>query len=154
MTLQTAPAFMAAATGGKTLSLDMFSGRSLVLYFYPKDNTPGCTTEGQEFAALHAEFESAGCAVLGVSRDGLKSHEQFKSKLGLPYDLLTDHDERLCAAYGVMKMKNLYGKQVRGVERSTFVIDAQGRIAREWRGVKVPQHARQVLDFIKTLPTT
>ena len=151
MAQQTAPAFSAAATGGKTLILSQFQGRKLVLYFYPKDNTPGCTTEGQDFAALHAQFLAADCDVLGVSRDSIKSHENFKAKLAMPFDLLSDPDEQVCEQYGVMKLKNMYGKQVRGIERSTFVIDAQGRIAMEWRGVKVPDHARQVLEFVMSL---
>lgn len=126
-------------------------GRKLVLYIYPKDNSPGCTTEGQQFRDLHREFAKANCEVYGVSRDALKSHEGFKSKLKLPFELLSDADETACAQFGVIKMKSLYGKKVRGIERSTFVIDREGRLAREWRGVKVPGHAQEVLDFVKTL---
>ena len=151
MALHTAPAFEAVATGGKMLSLSQFHGRKLVLYFYPKDNTPGCTTEGQDFAALYSQFQAAGCDVVGVSRDSVKSHESFKAKLAMPFELLSDPDEQVCELYGVMKLKNMYGKQVRGIERSTFVIDPQGQIAREWRGVKVPDHARQVLEFVMSL---
>jgi peroxiredoxin Q/BCP len=146
-----APEFEAPATGGKAFKLSQFRGRTLVLYFYPKDNTPGCTTEGQDFRALHPQFQALDCEVFGISRDSLKSHENFKAKLGLPFELLSDSDEKVCEAFAVMKMKNMYGKQVRGVERSTFVIDAQGRIARSWRGVKVPDHAREVLEFVRTL---
>ena len=146
-----APDFEAPSTGGKTFKLSQAKGHALVLYFYPKDNTPGCTTEGRDFAELHPLFQALGCEVLGVSRDSLKSHENFKAKLGMPFELLSDPDEQVCEAFGVMKLKNMYGKQVRGVERSTFVIDAQGRLAREWRGVKVPNHAQEVLEFVRTL---
>lgn len=146
------PEFEAAATGGETLRCGPARGRAVVLYFYPKDNTPGCTTEGRDFAALHAGFLQAECDVFGVSRDSLKSHENFKAKLALPFELVADPEERLCTLFAVMKMKTLYGKQVRGVERSTFVIDAHGRIVREWRGVKVPDHVRQVLEFVRNLP--
>lgn len=136
-----------------TFRLSAYRGRILVLYFYPRDNTPGCTTEGMDFRDLYAGFQDLGCEVFGVSRDSLKSHENFKAKLGLPFELISDPDETVCELYGVMKLKKLYGKEVRGVERSTFVIDAQGRIARVWRGVKVPGHARQVLEFVQTLAT-
>lgn len=126
-------------------------GQTLVLYFYPKDNTPGCTAEGQDFRDLHAGFARAGAGVYGISRDSLKSHEGFKAKMRFPFELLSDADEALCRQFGVIKMKSMYGKQVRGIERSTFVLDGEGRIAREWRGVKVPGHAQEVLDFVKTL---
>jgi peroxiredoxin Q/BCP len=139
------------ATAGKAFNLAEHRGKKLVLYFYPKDATPGCTTEAQEFRALHAEFERAGCAVYGISRDSLKSHENFKAKQGLPFDLLSDADETACQRFGVIKMKNLYGKQVRGIERSTFVFDQEGALRRAWRGVKVPGHAQEVLDFVKSL---
>jgi thioredoxin-dependent peroxiredoxin len=147
----TVPEFEAPATGGKTFRLSAARGKPLVLYFYPKDNTPGCTDEGIQFRDLHAEFEKLGWSVYGVSRDSIKSHEGFKSKMSFPFDLLSDPDEALCQMFGVMKMKNMYGKQVRGIERSTFVIDAAGKLRKEWRGVKVPGHAQAVLDFIKTL---
>lgn len=146
-----APEFEAPATGGETFTLKPSRGRALVLYFYPKDNTPGCTTEGQDFRELYPLFQALECDVYGISRDSLKSHENFKAKLGLPFGLISDPDEKVCELFGVMKLKNMYGKQVRGVERSTFVIDPQGRIAREWRGVKVPEHAQQVLEFVRTL---
>jgi peroxiredoxin Q/BCP len=142
------PAFKAASTGGE-ISLSGLKGKTVVLYFYPKDNTPGCTTEGTDFAAAHPKFVQAGAVVLGVSRDSLKSHEGFKTKMGFPFELISDPDEALCEVFGVMKMKNMYGKQVRGVERSTFVIDREGRLAREWRGVKVPGHVDEVLAFVR-----
>ena len=147
---KTVPDFSAAATGG-AFDLSASRGKTVVLYFYPKDNTPGCTTEGADFASLHGKFAKAGARVFGVSRDSLKSHENFKSKMGFPFDLISDPDERLCALFGVMKMKNMYGKQVRGIERSTFVIDAAGKLAREWRGVKVPGHAEEVLAFVQSM---
>jgi thioredoxin-dependent peroxiredoxin len=145
------PEFEAPATGGKTFRLSAAHGKPVVLYFYPKDNTPGCTDEGAQFRDLYGEFQKLGCDVYGVSRDSLKSHEGFKAKMSFPFDLLSDPEEALCQMFGVMKMKNMYGKQVRGIERSTFVIDAAGKLRKEWRGVKVPGHAQQVLDFVKTL---
>ena len=145
------PDFETASTGNKTFKLSASLGRPLVLYFYPKDNTPGCTTEGQQFRDLHAEFARLGCAIYGVSRDSVKSHEGFRSKMAFPFDLLSDPDENLCNLFGVMKMKNMYGRQVRGIERSTFVIDAHGRVSRQWRGVKVPGHAQEVLEFVRSL---
>ena len=143
--------FTLPATSGQSFTLSAQRGKTVVLYFYPKDSTPGCTTEAQQFRDLHAEFLAAGAVVLGVSRDSLKSHENFKAKQGLPFELISDPDETLCGLFGVMKMKNMYGKQVRGVERSTFVIDPSGVLRREWRGVKVPGHAQEVLDYVKTL---
>jgi thioredoxin-dependent peroxiredoxin len=145
------PDFEIASTGNKTFKLSASLGSPLVLYFYPKDNTPGCTTEGQQFRDLHAEFAKFGCAIHGVSRDSIKSHESFKSKMGFAFDLLSDPDEKVCDLFGVMKMKNMYGKQVRGVERSTFVIDARGSVRKEWRGVRVPGHAQEVLEFVRSL---
>jgi peroxiredoxin Q/BCP len=141
------PDFELPATGNQRFQLSAFAGHPFVLYFYPKDNTPGCTDEGLQFRELHDAFRSAGLAVFGISRDSLKSHEAFKKKMGFPFELLSDEREVACGIFGVVKMKNMYGRQVRGIERSTFVIDRQGRIAREWRGVKVPGHAREVLDF-------
>ena len=141
--------FTLPSTGGNfTLSA---ASRPLVIYFYPKDSTPGCTTESAAFRDLHADFLAAGATVVGISRDSLKSHQNFKAKLELPFELLSDPDETVCGLFGVMKMKNMYGKQVRGVERSTFVIGADNRILREGRGVKVPGHAEEVLAFIRTL---
>lgn len=148
---QPAPDFEIPATGGKTFRLSSAKGKTLVLYFYPKDNTPGCTTEGQQFRDLHPQFSKLRCEVYGVSRDSMKSHENFKSKMAFPFDLLSDADETVCKLFDVMKMKNMYGKKVRGIERSTFVIDARGFVRREWRGVKVPDHAQEVLEFVKTL---
>jgi peroxiredoxin Q/BCP len=148
---QAVPDFELPSTGGQLFRLLAARGKPLVLYFYPKDSTPGCTTEAQQFRDLHAEFEAAGCRVLGISRDSLKSHENFKAKQGLPFDLLSDAEEVACGLFGVIKLKNMYGKQVRGVERSTFVLDAAGMLRREWRGVKVAGHAQEVLDFVKTL---
>ncbi len=138
-------------TSGKTFNLADYRGKNLVLYFYPKDNTPGCTTEGMQFRDLHPQFQAANTDIFGISRDSLKSHENFKGKLGMPFELISDPDETLCTMFDVMKMKNMYGKQVRGVERSTFVIDAAGKVVKEWRGVKVPAHVDEVLAFIKTL---
>ncbi len=136
---------------GDPFRLSALRGSTVVLYFYPKDSTPGCTTEGMQFRDLHKKFADAGAKVYGVSRDSLKSHENFKDKLKFPFDLLSDADEKACTQFGVIKMKNLYGRKVRGIERSTFVIDKDGALAREWRGVKVPGHAQEVLDFVKTL---
>ncbi len=147
----TVPDFEITSTGNKTFKLSASLGSPLVLYFYPKDNTPGCTTEGQQFRDLHAEFAKLGCAVHGISRDSVKSHEGFKARMGFPFDLLSDPDEKICNLFGVMKMKNMYGRQVHGVERSTFVIDARGSVRRQWRGVKVPGHAQEVLEFVRSL---
>lgn len=127
------------------------AGHPVVLYFYPKDNTPGCTTEGAQFRDLHAKFRKLGVLVAGVSRDSLKSHSSFSDKMAFPFPLLSDPDEALCKQFDVIRMKNMYGKQVRGIERSTFVIDKDGKLAREWRKVKVPGHAQEVLDFVRTL---
>ncbi|HVF17331.1 MAG TPA: peroxiredoxin [Steroidobacteraceae bacterium] len=144
------PDFTAAATGGD-FTLSAHRGKTVVLYFYPKDNTPGCTTEGHDFAAANSKFKQANALVLGVSRDNLKSHEGFKSQMKFPFELISDPDEKLCELFGVMKMKNMYGRQVRGVERSTFVIDTAGKLRKEWRGVKVPNHVDQVLAFTQSL---
>ena len=146
-----APAMSRPATGGKTISLAQLKGKAVVLYFYPKDATPGCTLEGQDFTRLHEQFRKAGAEVFGVSRDSLKSHENFKANQKYSLDLLSDEDEKLCQAFGVIKMKNMYGRQVRGIERSTFVIDKEGTIKKEWRGVRVPGHAEEVLEFVKSL---
>ena len=148
---QIVPDFSLPATGGKNFMLSGARGRTLVLYFYPKDSTPGCTAEAQQFRDLYPAFVEAGCTVVGVSRDSLRSHENFKSKQELPFELLSDADETLCAQFAVIKTKTLYGKQVRGVERSTFVIDAGGALRREWRGIKAPGHAQEVLDFVNAL---
>jgi peroxiredoxin Q/BCP len=143
--------FALPSTGGKEFRLSAVKTDLLVLYFYPKDNTPGCTTEGMQFRDLYPQFQKAGCTVAGVSRDSLGSHERFKAKMAFPFELLSDEDEKVCALFGVMKMKNMYGRKVRGIERSTFVLDRERVIRREWRGVKVPGHAQEVLDFVKAV---
>jgi len=142
--------FTADSTRGP-FKLSAQKGHPVVLYFYPKDNTPGCTNEGAQFRDLYPAFRKLGAVIVGCSRDSLKSHEGFKAKMGFPFELLSDADEKLCSAFGVIKMKNMYGKKVRGIERSTFVIDGAGKLAKEWRGVKVPGHAEEVLEFVKTL---
>ena len=144
------PDFTVEATAGP-FTLSEYRGHPVVLYFYPKDNTPGCTTEGAQFRDLHDRFAKAGAVVAGVSRDSVKSHQGFAAKMGFPFPLLSDADETLCLAFDVIKMKNMYGKKVRGIERSTFLIDADGKLAREWRGVKVPGHAHEVLDAVNAL---
>jgi peroxiredoxin Q/BCP len=144
------PDFTASSTGG-SFQLKAQRGRTVVLYFYPRDNTPGCTAEGADFGRHHAKFVKAGAVVVGVSRDSLKAHEGFKAKMGFPFELISDPEEALCAQFGVMKMKNMYGKQVRGIERSTFVIDAAGKLAHEWRGLKVPNHVDEVLSVVQSL---
>jgi thioredoxin-dependent peroxiredoxin len=144
------PDFTAESTGGP-FTLSAHAGNPLVVYFYPKDNTPGCTTEGLRFRELHRQFRDAGATVVGVSRDSLKSHQGFRSKMDFPFELISDPDEAVCDLFGVIRMKNMYGRQVRGIERSTFVIDAAGKLAREWRGVKVPGHVDEVLQFVQSL---
>lgn len=144
------PDFTAEATGGP-FTLSEYRGSPVVLYFYPKDNTPGCTTEGTNFRDLHDRFAKAGAVVAGISRDSIRSHQNFAEKMGFPFALISDADEKLCQAFGVIKMKNMYGKQVRGIERSTFLIGPDGRLVREWRGVKVPGHAHEVLDAVQAL---
>ncbi len=143
--------FTLPATGGGSFTLSDHAGSPVVLYFYPKDNTPGCTTETAAFRDLHARFAKAGAVVAGISRDSLKSHENFAAKLELPFRLLSDADEVVCGLFDVIRMKNMYGKQVRGIERSTFVVAADGTLAREWRAVKVPGHAEEVLRFVKDM---
>ncbi|MBI4191480.1 MAG: peroxiredoxin [Betaproteobacteria bacterium] len=145
------PDFELPATSGTTFKFSGQRGRPVVIYFYPKDNTPGCTTEGQNFRDLYPQFQKLKCAIFGVSRDSLKSHESFKSKMSFPFELLSDADEQACKLFEVIKMKTMYGRKVRGIERSTFVFDGGGELRREWRGVKVPGHAQEVLDFVKTL---
>lgn len=145
------PEFEANATGGTKVTNSTHLGQILVLYFYPKDNTPGCTTEGAAFRDAHDAFRKADAIVAGVSRDSLRSHAGFKAKMGFPFELLSDEDEALCRTFDVIKDKKMYGRTVRGIERSTFVIDGQGRLAREWRGVKVPGHVDEVLAFVQSL---
>ncbi len=144
------PDFSLPATGGD-FRLSALRGKAVVIYFYPKDNTPGCTTEAGQFRDLDGEFAAAGAAVFGVSRDSLKSHEGFKAKLRLPFELIADPDELACNLFGVMKMKKMYGKEVRGVERSTFLIDRHGILRNEWRAVKADGHAAEVLAAVKAL---
>jgi len=143
--------FSLPSTGNTTFKLSGTRGSKVVLYFYPKDNTPGCTTQGSDFRDLHPQFKRAGTQVFGVSRDSIKSHESFKAKMKFPFELLSDPEEAVCGQFGVMKLKNMYGRKVRGIERSTFVIDQDGVLAREWRGVKVPGHVQEVLNFVKAL---
>jgi len=145
---QPVPDLSLPATGDRIVRLHALRGAPFVLYFYPKDNTPGCTAEGQEFRDLHARFVALGCAIFGISRDTVRSHEAFKAKMSFPFDLLSDVEEKACDAFGVLKEKTLYGRKVRGIERSTFAIDAEGIVRRQWRAVKVPGHAREVLDYV------
>ena len=143
--------FQLTATSGKTFKLSDYLGKNLVIYFYPKDSTPGCTTQGIQFRDAYNDFQANDTEIFGVSRDSLKSHENFKAKFTFPFELLADTEELACTLFGVIKMKNMYGKQVRGIERSTFIIDKNGSLVKEWRGVKVEGHATEVLNFIKTL---
>ena len=145
-----APAFSAESTFGR-ISLEQCRGRGVVLYFYPKDNTPGCTTETEGFRDAHDQFIATGCVVIGVSRDSLRSHENFSAKLGLPFPLIADTDEAVCNDYAVIKQKQMYGKQVRGIERSTFLISADGKLVQAWRGIKVPGHVQEVLQAAQSL---
>ena len=144
------PDFTAEGTQGP-ISLSALKGSKVVIYFYPKDNTPGCTSEAGDFRDLHDEFAKAGAVIYGISRDSLRSHEGFRTKLGLPFDLLSDPDEALCELFGVMKLKNMYGKQVRGIERSTFLIDARGILRHEWRATKADGNAATVLEAVRKL---
>ena len=145
----TAPDFTLPRDGGGTVSLSQFLGQKVVLYFYPKDSTPGCTTEGLDFNALLPKFKKLNATVLGVSRDSVKSHDNFCAKQGFKFPLVSDADEALCKAFDVIHEKNMYGRKVLGVVRSTFLISPDGRIAQAWRGVKVPGHAQAVLDALK-----
>ena len=143
--------FILPATSNTNFQLANYLGKKLVIYFYPKDATPGCTNQGMQFRDCYDEFQANHCEIVGISRDSLKSHENFKAKFNFPFELLADTEELACNLFNVMKMKNMYGKQVRGIERSTFVIDTKGILVREWRGVKVDGHVPEVLNFIKTL---
>jgi peroxiredoxin Q/BCP len=145
--------FTLPATSGETVQLSGLSGHYVVLYFYPKDSTPGCTQEGQDFRDLYPDFQALGAEILGVSRDSLKSHENFKCKQEFPFELLSDADESLCRQFDVIKLKNMYGKQVQGIERSTFLIDPEGKLAAEWRKVSVKGHAAEVLEKVSSLKT-
>ena len=148
---QPAPDFTLPATGGKEITLSKLKGSNVVLYFYPRDNTPGCTKEGQAFRDHHGEFEKLDTLILGISRDSLKTHENFKAKHNFPFDLLSDSDETACRLYDVIKEKNMYGKKVMGIERSTFLIDREGILRHEWRKVKVAGHVEEVLEAIHSL---
>ena len=143
--------FSLPATGDKTLSLDDFKGKNLILYFYPKDSTPGCTLEGQNFRDHYEDFVKAGTAILGVSRDSLKAHENFKAKQAFHFDLLSDTDETLCRQFDVIHEKNMYGRKVMGIVRSTFLIDAKGVLQKEWRKVRVKGHVEDVLEAVNSL---
>ena len=145
------PDFSIPATGDASFRLSAHKGHPVVLYFYPKDNTPGCTVEGTDFRDLHKEFAALGASVAGISRDTLKSHEGFKAKMGFPFPLLSDADEKLCALFGVIKMKNMYGKKVRGIERSTFVVDGKGVLVQRVARGQGAGHAAEVLAFVRTL---
>jgi len=145
------PSLTLAATGGKTIPLKDLRGKNVVLYFYPKDSTPGCTTEGTDFAANHDKFKRLKTVVLGISRDSVASHEKFRAKYNFPFDLLSDSDEKACALFDVIKEKNMYGRKVMGIERSTFLLDAAGKLRREWRKVKVAGHVDEVLAAVKEL---
>ena len=149
MTSDLIPDFELASTVNKQFRLSDVRGRYLVIFFYPKDDTPGCTNESQQFRDLYPEFTQLNCEIVGISRDNLKSHEKFREKYNLPYDLLSDSDEVACGLFDVIKMKNMYGKQVRAIERSTFVIGPEGELRKAWRGVKIPGHAGEILTFIK-----
>ena len=146
-----APDFDLTATGGKSVRLSELQGRPVVVYFYPKDNTPGCTAEGQDFRDLYPRFRRRRTIILGISRDTLKAHENFKAKHKFPFQLLSDPDEDACKSYDVIKMKNMYGRKVRGIERSTFLIDPEGVVRRVWRKVRVPEHAAEVLAAVADL---
>ena len=145
------PALKLPATGDKEIDLKSLRGQNVVLYFYPKDSTPGCTTEGQDFAASYKKFQKLNTVILGVSRDSVASHEKFKAKFDFPFDLLSDADEKACAIFDVIKEKNMYGRKVMGVERSTFLIDSDGKLRREWRKVKVKGHVDEVLAAVGDL---
>jgi peroxiredoxin Q/BCP len=145
------PAFKLPATGEQIISLTSLKGQNIVLYFYPKDNTPGCTTEGQNFRDSIAKFKRQNCIILGVSRDTVRTHENFKNKQKFPFDLLSDTEEKLCTLFDVIKLKNMYGKKLLGIERSTFLINDKGVLKQEWRKVKVTGHVDEVLAAVKTL---
>ena len=140
--------FNLPGTGGTEFSLSNFLGKTVVLYFYPRDSTPGCTNEGIDFTNLYGDFQKKNVEIFGISRDSINSHEKFKKKYSFPFELLSDSEEVACALFDVIKMKNMYGKQVQGIERSTFLIDPEGILIKEWRGLKVPGHADEVLSSI------
>lgn len=150
---QPVPSFDLPATGDKNLSMDSFKGKNLVLYFYPKDNTPGCTREGQDFRDHYAAFQKANTEIVGVSRDSVKVHENFCTKQSFPFDLISDADETLCGLFDVIKEKNMYGRKYMGIERSTFLIDSKGILREEWRKVRVPGHVEAILESVQALNT-
>ena len=143
--------FSLPATGDKNVSLDDFKGANLVIYFYPKDSTPGCTLEGQDFRDNYAGFKKSGTTVLGVSRDSLKAHENFKARQGFPFDLLSDAEEKLCRQFDVIHEKNMYGRKIMGIVRSTFLIDGDGVLQNQWRKVRVKGHVEEVLQAARSL---
>lgn len=143
--------FTLPSTSNKTFTLSQQYGKNLVIYFYPKDSTPGCTSQGQQFRDLYQDFQKANTEIVGISRDTIKSHENFKAKFEFPFELLSDTEEIACKLFDVIKMKKMYGKEVRGIERSTFIINIRGELVRDWRGVKVDGHVLEVLDFVRTL---
>ena len=145
------PEFESMATGNVRVSNTSHNGQVMVLYFYPKDNTPGCTTEAMQFRDKYKDFVKAGAVVFGVSRDNMASHDSFKAKLELPFELIADTEEKMCHMFGVVKNKIMYGKKVKGIERSTFLINADGVVVQEWRGLKVPGHVEEVLKAVKVL---
>jgi peroxiredoxin Q/BCP len=145
------PALKLPATGEQTIDLKSLRGKNIVLYFYPKDSTPGCTTEGQDFTANHAKFKRRNTVILGISRDTVASHEKFRAKHNFPFDLLSDSDEKACGIFDVIKEKNMYGRKVMGIERSTFLLDEKGKLRQEWRKVKVKGHVDEVLEAVSNL---
>ena len=145
------PNLAVEATGEQKINLSKLKGQKVVIYFYPKDSTPGCTTEGQNFRDMFADFKKNNCIIFGVSRDSIKSHERFKEKQDFPFDLLSDPDEKLCNRFDVIKLKKLYGKEYMGIERSTFLFDESGKLTNEWRKIKVKGHVEEVLDAVKAL---
>ena len=146
-----APVFKGICTGEENVDLSKLKGKKVVLYFYPKDNTPGCTTEGQNFSDLYKDFKKEGALIFGLSRESLKSHENFKAKQSFPFELISDPDEKICNQYDVIKEKSMYGRKYMGIDRSTFLIDEKGKLVQEWRKVKVTGHAQEVLDTIKSM---
>ena len=146
-----APIFKGESTGNKTINLSELKGKNVVLYFYPKDSTPGCTTEGQDFRDKYKEFKKLKTEILGVSRESIKSHENFKLKQSFPFELLSDPEEKVCKAFDVMKLKSMYGREYIGVDRSTFLVNSDGKVIREWRNVKVKDHVDEVFNSVKDL---
>ena len=146
------PDFTVAATGEKDITLSQLKGQNIILYFYPKDSTPGCTTEGKDFSANFIHFKKLNTLIFGVSRDSIKSHQRFKEKQNFPFDLLSDCDENLCKLFDVIQLKKLYGREYMGIERSTFFIDSTGKLLQEWRKIKLKGHVDEVLEFVTNYP--